>query len=82
MRSFLSLGFLIALCASANAATADHQHRRHAVTRPDHPGVILRPGPYDAYAGPSGAYAEPRPRVYFNDQPDPLVDSPYKNWGG
>ncbi|TYO67997.1 hypothetical protein FXV83_04325 [Bradyrhizobium hipponense] len=74
MRSFLSLGFLIALCASANAATAHHPHRKHAVARQD-PGVIMSPVPYGAYAGP-------RPPVYFNDQPDPLVDRPYKNWGG
>jgi hypothetical protein len=75
MRSLLSLGFLVALCVSANAATAHHQHRKHAVARQDHAGVIMSPVPYGAYAGP-------RPPVYFNDQPNPLVDSPYKNWGG
>ena len=53
----------MALSASANAATVDHQHHRHAVPRQDRPGVIMSPAPYDAYAGPYGAYAEPRPRV-------------------
>ena len=51
MRPFLSLGFLIALCSSANAATDHYQHRKHPVTRPDYPVVIMSPVPYGAYAG-------------------------------
>jgi hypothetical protein len=42
MRSFLALGLLITLCASASAATVHHS-RRH---------VIVHPGESWAYAGP------------------------------
>ena len=34
MRSVLALGLLIALCASANAATVHHSKPRHAIARP------------------------------------------------
>jgi len=34
MRSVLTLGFLIALCASANAATVHHSKPRHVIVRP------------------------------------------------
>jgi hypothetical protein len=42
MRSFLALGLLITLCASASAATVHHS--------PHH--VIVHPGESWAYAGP------------------------------
>ena len=31
MRSILALRLLVTLCASANAATVHHTHRRHAI---------------------------------------------------
>jgi hypothetical protein len=34
MRSFLTFGLLIALCASANAAKVHHSKPRHAIVRP------------------------------------------------
>ena len=79
MRAFLASILLIALCASANAATG--HHRRHAVVAPNQ-GLYMGPAAGWAYAperGPATRYA-PAPR--YNDQPDPTVDSPYKNWGG
>ena len=51
MRSFLALGLLIALCASASAATA--RHSRHVIVHPGH-----------EYAVPGWAYAAPRPVPY------------------
>jgi hypothetical protein len=42
MRSFLALGLLITLCASASAATVHHSRRY----------VIVHPGESWAYAGP------------------------------
>jgi hypothetical protein len=55
MRSFLALGLLIALCASASAATA--RHSRHAIVHHEH-----------AYAVRGWAYAAPRP-VHYDDAP-------------
>ena len=51
MRSFLALGLLIALCASASAATA--RHSRHVIVHPGH-----------EYTIPGWAYAAPRPFPY------------------
>jgi hypothetical protein len=51
MRSFLALGLLITLCASAGAATA--RHSRHVIVHPGH-----------EYAIPGWAYAAPRPVHY------------------
>jgi hypothetical protein len=51
MRSFLALGLLIALYASASAATA--RHSRHVIVHPGH-----------EYAVPGWAYAAPRPLPY------------------
>jgi len=45
MRSILALGFLIALCGSANAATAHHARRPHAVVRPDQGMIAPNPAP-------------------------------------
>lgn len=46
MRSVLALGLLIALCASANAATVHHSRSRdHIVVRPSK-GVAVPPGWY------------------------------------
>jgi len=81
MRSILALSLLITLCASANAATVRHAHR-HAVAQPNQ-GLVMGPASGFAYAPPPGPrvpYA-PAPQ-YYNDQPNPMVDSPYKNWGG
>ena len=77
MRSVLALGLLLSLCASANAATV-HHHRRHIAVSPNQ-GLILGPASGWAYAPPPVRYA---PAPYYNDQPDPRVDNPYKNWGG
>ena len=55
MRSFLALGLLIALYASASAATA--RHSRHVIVHPGH-----------EYAIPGWAYAAPRP-VHYDDAP-------------
>jgi hypothetical protein len=41
MRSVLALGFLIALCASANAARLHHAQPRHVI-KPRH--IIVLPG--------------------------------------
>ncbi len=73
MRSIWALGLLIALCASAEAATAHHSHARHRVVVRHNQGFI--PG----YAVPGWAYAAPRPPVYFNDTPS--YDDPSK-FGG
>ena len=54
MRS-LALGLLIALCASASAATA--RHSRHVIVHHEH-----------AYAVRGWAYAAPRP-VHYDDAP-------------
>src|SRR6476646_9008754 len=51
MRSFLALGLLITLCASASAAPA--QHSRHVIVHPGH-----------EYAIPDWAYAAPRSVPY------------------
>jgi hypothetical protein len=55
MRSFLALGLLIALCASASAATA--RHSRHVIVHHEH-----------AHAVRGWAYAAPRP-VHYDDAP-------------
>jgi hypothetical protein len=67
MRSFLALGLLITLCASASAATM--RHSRHH--------VIVRPG--QGYAVPSSAYAAARPPTHYDDTPS--YDDPSK-FGG
>jgi hypothetical protein len=55
MRSFLALGLLITLCASAGAATA--RHSRHVIVHQGH-----------EYAIPGWTYAAPRP-VHYGDAP-------------
>jgi hypothetical protein len=47
MRSILALGFLIALCGAASAATAHHARRPHAVAGPN-PGTITPAPPRDS----------------------------------
>ena len=79
MRSILALGLLITLSASANAATVHHAHR-HAVAHANQ-GLIMGPDSGWTYA-PRGPRAQYVPGPVYNDQPDPTVDSPYKNWGG
>ena len=55
MRSFLALGLLITLCASASAATVHHSEPRHVIVHPSR-----------GYAVPGWAYAAPRPPVYYD----------------
>ena len=45
MRSILALGFLIALCGAANAATAHHARRPHAVAAPNQRLIVPNPAP-------------------------------------
>lgn len=79
MRYLLASSLLISLCASANAATV--HHRRHAVAHPNQ-GLFMGPAPGWAYVPPPGPRIQYAPAPYYNDQPDPRVDNPYKNWGG
>jgi hypothetical protein len=65
MRSFLALGLLITLCASASAATVHLSERRHVIDRPS-----------QRYAFPGRAYAAPRP-VHYDDTPS--YNDPSKN---
>ena len=43
MRSILALVFLIALCGAANAATAHHARRPHAVAGPNQRMIVPAP---------------------------------------
>jgi hypothetical protein len=61
MRSVLALGLLIALCASASAATVHHSKLRHVIVRPNQ-------GFAAGHAFSSWAYAPP-PRVHYDDTP-------------
>ncbi len=45
IRSVLALGLLVALCASANAATVHRAKPRHVIVRPSQ-GVAVPPGWY------------------------------------
>ncbi|WFU37991.1 hypothetical protein QA640_26500 [Bradyrhizobium sp. CB82] len=76
MRPILLLSLLIALSSTANAAPVHRTHRQHVAPAPR---VITDPMS-------SFGYAPPRGRAPYlavpSDQPDPMVDSPYKNWGG
>ena len=69
MRSFLALGLLITLCASASAATVHHSEPRHVIVHPSR-----------GYAVPGWAYAAPRPPIYYDDAPS--YDDPSKFGGG
>jgi hypothetical protein len=64
MRSFLALGFLVTLYASAGAATIHHS--RHVIARPS-----------QGYAGPGWAYAAPRQPAHYDDTPS--YDDPSKS---
>lgn len=57
MRSLSASGLLIALCASAGAATV-HHHLRHVIVHPSR-----------GYAVPGWTYAAPRPPVHYDDTP-------------
>jgi hypothetical protein len=48
MRSFLALGLLITLCASASAATVHHA-RHHVIIHPDLGWAYAAPRPPDRY---------------------------------
>ena len=76
MRSILALSLLIALCASANAATTVHRMHRHAVVPPHHG---LGSGSISGWG-----YAPFGPPVQYrglNQAPSPY-DNRYPNWGG
>src|SRR5215469_12289887 len=60
-RSVLALGLLIALSASADAATVRHPHTRHVLIRPDVASSFV--------AVRSWAYAPPRPPVQYDAAP-------------
>ena len=72
MRSVLALGLLIALCASADAATVHRSKSRHVIVRPSQ-GLTLR------HAVPGRAYAAPRPPIH--DYGVPSYNDPSK-FGG
>jgi hypothetical protein len=62
MRSVLAFGLLIALSASADAATM------HYSRAPDH--VFIRPGVASSFAAvPGWAYEQPRPPAPYDDAP-------------
>ena len=65
MRSILALSLLVALAASANAATVHRAHRPHAVVRPDR----------DPASG--FAYAPSGPPIQFRPAPDRGYGEPY-----
>jgi hypothetical protein len=67
MRSFLAVGLLITLCASASAATA--RHSRHIVVRAS-----------QGYAVPGWAHQAVLPPVHYDDTPS--YDDPSKFGGG
>ncbi|WP_245474625.1 hypothetical protein [Bradyrhizobium sp. Leo121] len=69
MRTFLALGLLITLSASASAASLHH-------FRPEH--VIIPPGP--VYAVPRWEFAAPRPLMHYDDTPS--YNDPSKFGGG
>jgi len=76
MRSILALSLLIALCASANAATVHRTHRRHANVPPNQGSVSSSVSGW-AYA-PSGPPVQYRPVP----QTPSRYENRYPNWGG
>jgi hypothetical protein len=74
MRAILALGLLVALCASADAASA--QHRRHAVANPTQ---LFTPGVRSGFA-----YAPDAPVVHdqFESTRPSIYDNKYARWGG
>ena len=66
MRSILALSLLVTLCASANAATVHHAHRRHAIVRPNQGMFASDPASGFAYA-PAG----PPIQAPYNDYNEP-----------
>ena len=70
MRSILALSLLITLCASANAATVHHAHRRHAIAGPNQGMIDSDPSSGFAYA-PSG------PPIRYLSAPDNDYNEPY-----
>jgi hypothetical protein len=59
IRYVLTLGQLIILCASSNAASVHHSRAHHH--------IVIRPGWTSSFAVVPGAYASPRPRVHYGD---------------
>jgi hypothetical protein len=76
----LALSLLIALCASANAATVHHAHRRHTNV---YSGEGLTPGSISSWAyAPAGRRNHYQPPLEFDDQTPSPYDNRYQNWGG
>jgi hypothetical protein len=73
MRAILALSLLIILCASANAATVHHAHRRHAM--PNQGISASDPASGFAYA-PPGPPIQYRPAPYNYNEPDPQGYAP------
>jgi hypothetical protein len=73
MRSVLVLGLLIAVSASAQAATAHHHYTRHH--------VFISPRVASSFnAIPGWVYEPPRPSIRYDDAP-PSYNDPSK-FGG
>jgi hypothetical protein len=71
MRSLLTLGLLMTLCASANAATLHHYRSHHH--------VVISPGVAASFAAvPGRTYAAP-PAVRYDDAPS--YNDPSKSGG-
>jgi hypothetical protein len=68
MRSILALSLFVTMCASANAATVHHAHRRHAI--PNQGMIASDPAPGFAYA-PSG------PPIHYRAAPYNDYNEPY-----
>ena len=68
MRSIWALSLLVTLCASANAATVHHAHRRHAIPNQ---GMIAS----DSASG--FAYAPPGPAIHYRAAPYDDYNEPY-----
>ena len=70
MRSILALSLLATLCASANAATVHHAHRRHAIVRPNQ-------GMFASDPASGFAYAPPGPPIHYRAAPYNHYSEPY-----
>jgi hypothetical protein len=73
MRFVLALSLLIALCASANAATAHHAKRRHVTVGPNQRVI-------PSFAAPTWN-GDPRNPPVLEDQ-TPSYDDPSRRGGG
>ena len=74
MRSFLALGLLIALCASASAASVHHSKPQHVIVRPSQDTVGPSQDMIPVYGSPEWE------RLHREDIPS--YDDPSKFGGG